>query len=54
VGETVAFVLFTQQKVRISHDCGGTSESYESESGRDNGIASVARNAPDAAVVELV
>jgi uncharacterized protein YegP (UPF0339 family) len=31
----------------------GTSESYESESGRDNGIASVAKNAPDAAVVEV-
>lgn len=30
----------------------GTSQSYESESGCDNGIASVAKNAPDAAVVE--
>ena len=30
----------------------GTSQNYDSESGRDNGIASVARNAADAAVVE--
>ena len=30
----------------------GTSQSYDSESGCDNGIASVTRNAPDAAVVE--
>lgn len=28
----------------------GTSEMYESEASRDNGIASVAKNAPDAAV----
>ncbi|MFN3232759.1 MAG: YegP family protein [Alphaproteobacteria bacterium] len=28
----------------------GTSESYKSASSRDNGIASVAKNAPDAAV----
>jgi uncharacterized protein YegP (UPF0339 family) len=31
----------------------GTSQNYDSESGRDNGIKSVARNAPDAKVVEL-
>jgi uncharacterized protein YegP (UPF0339 family) len=30
----------------------GTSQNYDSESGRDNGIASVAKNAADAAVVE--
>lgn len=30
----------------------GTSEMYESESGRDNGIASVKTNAPDANVEE--
>jgi uncharacterized protein YegP (UPF0339 family) len=30
----------------------GTSQSYDSESGCDNGMASVTRNAPDAAVVE--
>lgn len=30
----------------------GTSQSYDSESGCNNGIASVTRNAPDAAVVE--
>ncbi|GAB3500364.1 YegP family protein [Spirosoma knui] len=30
----------------------GTSETYESESGRDNGIESVKKNAPDAEVVE--
>ena len=30
----------------------GTSESYSSESSRDNGIKSVAKTAPDAAVVE--
>jgi len=28
----------------------GTSQNYETESGRDNGIASVGRSAPDAAV----
>ena len=31
----------------------GTSQNYESESGRDNGIDSVRRNAPDADVVEV-
>ena len=31
----------------------GTSESYTSTSGRDNGIASVMKNAPDAAVKDL-
>jgi len=31
----------------------GASQNYESESGRNNGIKSVANNAPDAAVVEL-
>ncbi len=31
----------------------GTSESYESASGRDNGIASVMKNAPDAEVKDL-
>ena len=31
----------------------GTSESYESASSRDNGIASVAKNAPGAKVVEV-
>lgn len=31
----------------------GTSQSYKTESGRDNGIASVAKNAPDAKVVDL-
>ncbi len=30
----------------------GTSESYESTKARDNGIASVAKNAPDAKVVD--
>jgi uncharacterized protein len=30
----------------------GTSEMYEAEAGRDNGIASVQSNAPDATVVE--
>ncbi|MCW4454155.1 YegP family protein [Flavobacterium sp. MXW15] len=30
----------------------GTSELYESEAGRENGIASVKSNAPDAAVVD--
>jgi len=30
----------------------GTSELYESTSGRDNGISSVKKNAPDAQVVE--
>lgn len=31
----------------------GTSEMYESESGRDNGIESVKKNAPDAEIVDL-
>ena len=31
----------------------GVSQNYDSESGRDNGVSSVARNAPDAKVVEL-
>ncbi|MCP4318908.1 MAG: YegP family protein [Hyphomicrobiales bacterium] len=31
----------------------GTSESYESSSARDNGIASVAKNAPDAKLDDL-
>ena len=31
----------------------GTSEMYESESGCENGIASVKKNAPDAEVVDL-
>ncbi len=31
----------------------GTSESYESAASRENGIASVAKNAPDAKVVEV-
>jgi uncharacterized protein YegP (UPF0339 family) len=31
----------------------GVSQNYDSESGRDNGIASVAKNAADAKVVEL-
>ena len=31
----------------------GTSQNYESESGRNNGIKSVANNAPDATVVDL-
>lgn len=31
----------------------GTSQSYTSESGRDNGIESVMRNAPDARVEDL-
>jgi len=30
----------------------GTSQNYESESGRDNGIKSVANSAPDAKVIE--
>ena len=36
-----------------NHQVIGTSQSYESESGRDNGIESVGRNAPDAAIVEV-
>ena len=35
-----------------NHQVIGTSQNYDSESGRDNGIASVGRNAPDAQVVE--
>ena len=31
----------------------GTSQSYTSASGRDNGIESVMRNAPEAAVIEI-
>jgi len=36
-----------------NHQVIGTSQSYDSESGRDNGIASVGRSAPDAKVVEV-
>lgn len=35
-----------------NHQVIGSSQNYDSESGRDNGIGSVGRNAPDAAVVE--
>lgn len=35
-----------------NHQVIGTSQSYDSESGCDNGIASVGRNAPGAKVVE--
>lgn len=31
----------------------GTSEMYESEASRDNGIESVKKNAPDASVIEI-
>ena len=31
----------------------GTSQSYKSESGRDNGVESVKKNAPDAAIAEV-
>jgi uncharacterized protein YegP (UPF0339 family) len=36
-----------------NHQVIGTSELYESEAARDNGIASVQKNAPDAEVVDL-
>ena len=36
-----------------NHQVIGTSQNYDSESGRDNGIKSVGKSAPDAAVVEL-
>lgn len=36
-----------------NHQVIGTSEQYESASSRDNGIESVKKNAPDAAVVEV-
>jgi uncharacterized protein YegP (UPF0339 family) len=36
-----------------NHQVIGTSQNYDSESGRDNGIASVGRSAPDASVVEV-
>lgn len=36
-----------------NHQIIGTSQNYDSESGRDNGIDSVGRNAPDASVVEV-
>ena len=36
-----------------NHQVIGTSQNYDSESGRDNGIESVGRNAPDAEVVEV-
>lgn len=35
-----------------NHQVIGTSQNYDSESGRDNGIQSVGRNAPDAKVVD--
>ncbi len=36
-----------------NHQVIGTSQSYDSESGCDNGIASVGRSAPDAKVVDV-
>lgn len=36
-----------------NHQVIGTSQNYDSASGRDNGIKSVGKNAPDAEVVEL-
>lgn len=36
-----------------NHQVIGTSQSYDSESGCDNGIASVGRSAPDAKIVEV-
>lgn len=36
-----------------NHQVIGTSESYKSVSARENGIASVAKNAPDASIVDL-
>lgn len=36
-----------------NHQVIGSSQNYDSESGRDNGIGSVGRNAPDAKVVEV-
>lgn len=36
-----------------NHQVIGTSQSYQSASGRDNGIASVMKNAPDAKVEDL-
>ena len=42
------FALTAKNKQTI-----GASQNYKSESGRNNGIKSVAKNAPDAVVVEL-
>lgn len=36
-----------------NHQVIGTSQSYDSASGRDNGIASIGRAAPDAKVVDV-
>ena len=36
-----------------NHQVIGQSQQYESEAGRDNGIESVKKNAPDAVVVDL-
>jgi uncharacterized protein YegP (UPF0339 family) len=36
-----------------NHQVIGQSQQYESESGRDNGIESVKKNAPDASIVDL-
>lgn len=36
-----------------NHQVIGQSQQYESEAGRDNGIESVKKNAPDASVVDL-
>ncbi len=36
-----------------NHQVIGTSQSYDSEKGCDNGMASVGRNAPDAKVVDV-
>ena len=36
-----------------NHQVIGTSQNYNSESGRDNGIVSIGRNAPDAEIVAV-
>ncbi|MBA3696263.1 MAG: YegP family protein [Methylotenera sp.] len=37
-----------------NHQVIGQSEQYESEAGRDSGIESVKKNAPDATIVDLI
>ena len=50
--KTTASGKFRFNLKAANHQVIGTSQSYDSESGRDNGIKSIGRAAPDAKVVE--
>ncbi len=50
---TVANKYMFNLKASGNHEIIGTSQSYETAAGRDNGIESVKTNAPDAEVVDV-